>query len=269
MKNRVRSIALFVAVAGAAFAQCGVERWAIKTGTDSDATFADLNTATATTVASLAGLPMPASLPADRRVLPVETTQFVLNAVLTDYKLESDSDYHFVLSDGAGKTMIAEIPHPKCVGQGSPFAAGIVNARSEFDVRLKATTSYQSANILVQVKGVGFFDFQHGQRGVAPNGIEMHPVLDIVFGPTITSINTAGGFPDIAPNSWIEIKGANLAPPSVGPAGTTWSGAPEFATGRMPTQLNGVSVKANGKATYIYYVSANQINALMPLDLEA
>src|SRR5438309_11167578 len=108
MKDSVRSIALFAAAAGAAFAQCGVERWEIKTGTDSDAKFADLNTAAATTVASLAGLPTPGSLPADRRVLPVETTQFVVNAVLTDYKVESDSDYHIVLSDGAGKTVIAE-----------------------------------------------------------------------------------------------------------------------------------------------------------------
>src|SRR5207253_3052340 len=27
------------------------------------------------------------------------------------------------------------------------------------------------------VVGVGFFDFDHGQRGVAPNAIELHPVL--------------------------------------------------------------------------------------------
>ncbi|MSQ21739.1 MAG: DUF3761 domain-containing protein [Dehalococcoidia bacterium] len=27
--------------------------------------------------------------------------------------------------------------------------------------------------------GVGFFDLIHGQRGVAPNGIELHPVLAI------------------------------------------------------------------------------------------
>ena len=25
--------------------------------------------------------------------------------------------------------------------------------------------------------GVAFFDFLHGQTGVAPNGIELHPVL--------------------------------------------------------------------------------------------
>jgi hypothetical protein len=27
------------------------------------------------------------------------------------------------------------------------------------------------------VTGVAFFDFLHGQTGVAPNGIELHPVL--------------------------------------------------------------------------------------------
>ena len=27
------------------------------------------------------------------------------------------------------------------------------------------------------ISGVGFFDFDHGQRGVAPNAIELHPVL--------------------------------------------------------------------------------------------
>jgi hypothetical protein len=29
------------------------------------------------------------------------------------------------------------------------------------------------------VTGVGFFDIIHGQTGVAPNGIELHPVLRV------------------------------------------------------------------------------------------
>jgi len=33
----------------------------------------------------------------------------------------------------------------------------------------------------VKINGCGFFDFLHGQTGVAPNGIEIHPVLDIQF----------------------------------------------------------------------------------------
>jgi hypothetical protein len=28
-----------------------------------------------------------------------------------------------------------------------------------------------------QVTGVAFFDFKHGQTGVAPNAIELHPIL--------------------------------------------------------------------------------------------
>jgi hypothetical protein len=31
----------------------------------------------------------------------------------------------------------------------------------------------------VSITGVAFFDKFHGQKGVAPNGIELHPVLGI------------------------------------------------------------------------------------------
>jgi hypothetical protein len=41
----------------------------------------------------------------------------------------------------------------------------------------------------VVVTGVGFFDFIHGQTGVAPNGIELHPIVDIKFlGVTTASV---------------------------------------------------------------------------------
>jgi hypothetical protein len=33
----------------------------------------------------------------------------------------------------------------------------------------------------VKVTGVGFFDRVHGQNGVAPNGVELHPLLNIEF----------------------------------------------------------------------------------------
>jgi trimeric autotransporter adhesin len=84
--------------------------------------------------------------------------------------------------------------------------------------------------------------------------------------PTISSIVTAGGFGDIAENDWIQISGSNLAPPSVGQNGMTWDNAPDFVSGRMPTQLGGVSVTVNGKPAFVYFVSASQVNALTPLD---
>jgi hypothetical protein len=175
---------LVTSTASPILAQCGVERWSVKTGTDADIGLVNVNTSTATTIAALRALTAPATLPANNRVQPTETTVFTLNATLTQYKLESDSDYHLVLQDGSGNTMIVEIPSPNCVGAGSPFGPGISNARAAFDARFTATTSFQTANIPVAVKGVGFFDFLHGQTGVAPNGIELHAILDIVFNPS-------------------------------------------------------------------------------------
>jgi hypothetical protein len=173
---------------------CGVERWSVKTGTDADAGLINLQSTTPTTIAWLTSLPAPTTLPANNRIQPTETTVFQLHAMLTEYKLESDSDYHLILSDASDNTMIAEIASPACVGSSSVLLPGIQNARSEFDVQYTPTSSFQTANVPVIVTGVGFFDFLHDQTGVAPNGIELHAVLDIQFGtggtPTPTPTNT-------------------------------------------------------------------------------
>jgi hypothetical protein len=166
----------------AATGSCGVERWSVKTGTDADRAKITLQSTTQTTIAALDALPAPANLPANNRVAPTEDTVYQLHATLTQYKLEADSDYHLVLSDGPGHTMISEIPDPACVGSTSPLTSSIQKARGEFDAKYTPTTSFQTANVPVTVTGVGFFDFLHGQTGVAPNGIELHAVLDVQFG---------------------------------------------------------------------------------------
>jgi hypothetical protein len=163
---------------------CGVERWSVKTGTDADVGKVNLSSQSSNTILTMRGWTAPNPIPANNRVSPFETTVWVLNATLTQYKLEGDSDYHLVLSDASGNTLIAEIPLPACVGSGSPFLSGITNARTELNARFTPTTSFQTANIPVRIVGVGMFDFLHGQTGVAPNGIELHPVLDIIFNPT-------------------------------------------------------------------------------------
>jgi uncharacterized protein (TIGR03437 family) len=81
--------------------------------------------------------------------------------------------------------------------------------------------------------------------------------------PAISKVaNAEGESPTIAPNTWVEIKGSNLAPD-----GDTriWQG-PDFVNNQMPKQLDGVSVTVNGKAAYIYYISPTQINILTPPD---
>jgi hypothetical protein len=164
-----------------------VERWPVKTGTDPDAQRVDLANVRNTTIAELIALPPPHPIPTIGRVSPTETTVFVVNATLTDYKFEGgphgDSDYHLVLQDEHGNTMIAEIPSPGCISSSSPFSTRIARARAAFDSKFVATSSFQTADIPVQVTGVGMFDFPHGQHGAAPNVIELHPILNIVFDP--------------------------------------------------------------------------------------
>jgi uncharacterized protein (TIGR03437 family) len=74
--------------------------------------------------------------------------------------------------------------------------------------------------------------------------------------------NAFGDTPVIAPNTWVEIKGASLAP--VGDR-RIWQG-PDFANNRLPTQMDGVSVTVNGKNAYLYYISPTQVNILTPPD---
>jgi uncharacterized protein (TIGR03437 family) len=81
--------------------------------------------------------------------------------------------------------------------------------------------------------------------------------------PEISEVaNAEGESPVIAPNTWVEIKGVNLAP-----SGDTriWQGS-DFSGNQMPAQLDKVSATVNGKSAYIYYISPTQINILTPPD---
>src|SRR5579871_5716359 len=91
--------AILAAACGSASAQCGVERWSVKTGTDTDKATVNLSTSTATTIASLIALPTPSVLPPNTRLQPTESTVFVIDATLIEFKLETDSDYHIVIRD--------------------------------------------------------------------------------------------------------------------------------------------------------------------------
>jgi hypothetical protein len=241
-------------------AQCGVERWSVKTGTDADVGKVNLNSSTNTTITSMRAFTAPNPIPANNRITGPETTVWVINATLTLFKLESDSDYHMVLQDASGNTMVTEIPSPSCVASTSPFLPSIQNARSKFDAKFTATTSFQTANIPVQIVGVGMFDFLHGQTGVAPNGIELHPVLDIIFNPgtptpdftlsaspsslsvtqggtgsTTISTTVSGGF-----NSAVALSASGL------PAGVTASFSPASASAPGSSNL---TFTASGAAT--------------------
>ena len=81
--------------------------------------------------------------------------------------------------------------------------------------------------------------------------------------PVITLVaNAEGETPLIAPNTWVEIKGSNLAPSG---DSRIWQGF-DFSGGQMPAQLDGVSATVNGKNAFVYYISPTQVNILTPPD---
>jgi uncharacterized protein (TIGR03437 family) len=93
--------------------------------------------------------------------------------------------------------------------------------------------------------------------------VMMESDFNIAYGPAISKVaNAEGESPTIAPNTWVEIKGVNLAP-----AGDSrvWQ-ISDFVGGNLPTQLDGVSVTVNGKTAYLYYISPTQVNILTPPD---
>ncbi len=182
---------------------CGVERWAVKTGTDTAVSQVNM-TAQDTTIVSLRGIAVPSTFsstsPRFTYAGSPEIQNFRLtNVTLTQYKLENDSDYHLVLADASGNTMIAEIPYPGCMS-GSAWINQVTSARNAFDAKYAVTTSFQTANDVVTITGVGFFDVLHGQTGVAPNGIELHSVLSICWGTNCAS----GGGSTLLTNPGVE-----------------------------------------------------------------
>jgi hypothetical protein len=155
--------------------RCGVERWAVKTLTDPAAKTVNL-VAKLATVAGMNALPAP-TLPEDNSTrLPSERQSYRVTATLVKYKLESDQDIHIILADG-GKTMIAEMPNVSC-DYGARARYAMLRARNKLEARYgRASSSWRYVNRRATLTGVRFFDFPHGQSGVADNAVELHPVF--------------------------------------------------------------------------------------------
>ena len=74
----------------------------------------------------------------------------------------------------------------------------------------------------------------------------------------VVSAGAFGAFASVAPGSWIEIYGANLAADS-----RLWSEA-DFNGVNAPTSLGGTKVTVGGQYAFISYISPTQVNAQVP-----
>jgi len=84
------------------------------------------------------------------------------------------------------------------------------------------------------------------------------PTAPAIASGGVISASGFGAFTSVAPGSWIEIYGTNLALDS-----RSWKTS-DFQGNNAPTSLDGVTVTIGGQAAYIDYISSGQINAQVP-----
>jgi hypothetical protein len=246
-------------------ALCGTERWTVKTLQDRPA----LIPARTTTIAYLTSRTPPASLPDTR--LPFERHIFTVTAAVVLIRHEADDDFHVVLSDGR-RTMITEAPAPTCDTRAYPKRqAQMADARRALRPCSRA-----------RVTGVAFFDFDHGQTGVAANAIELHPILGFRCltgggnGPTPTAPARTTPAPP-ASVSHGKVKLLSLTSPvSAGsdatlavavPSGTscsivvTYESGPSSAAGLYPQRASG------GRIDWTWRVGTRTTSGRWPIDV--
>ena len=187
LRIAVAALALIAFVLPTPLLACGKERWSVKVVTDKQKDRIE-PTPHPATINQLRQIPAPINpnVRSDSRYAPTEFTVYEVTGKMTLIKAEADEDYHIVITDDKGLTMIVESAAPNC-GKDSRFAAEIRDVRAAIDKEIPTVAKKpQTPNKMVTVTGVGFFDHIHGQTGVAPNGIELHPILAIVFHPDQT-----------------------------------------------------------------------------------
>jgi hypothetical protein len=176
--------------------RCGGDLWDIKTLSDGRANKVIIRPSEKTTVAELRDRKRPAlkrDLPGMLKKLTIryelEFRTFTVRALLVGYKLELDGDFHVVIADPdrREKTMIVEIPDPLCPGAiKSGHVDEYQSARATI-IHLLGPYSPGTYGLLkppnevfVTITGVAFYDVGYKKiTGMAPNGLELHPVLSI------------------------------------------------------------------------------------------
>jgi hypothetical protein len=109
-----------------------------------------------------------------------------------------------------------------------------------------------------------------GQVGQTPNATITGPITG-TFDPApaikpsgVITASNYGSFPVIAPATWIEIYGVNLATT----LSQTWSGS-DFKGNQAPTGLAGTTVTVAGQPAYVYFVSPGQVDVQVPSGIAA
>jgi hypothetical protein len=161
---------------------CGTERWFVKTLADDDAAKVNVNAVTPISIKQLNGFATHCSGLPERRTFAEEFTVFEVIGRITFVAHEDDRDYHLAVEDpnAPGATLVAELADTLCAGAViSPHYSALSAAEAMWRILVDNRSVSQLVGTTVRLRGVGFYDFAHGQRGRSQNCIEVHPILSI------------------------------------------------------------------------------------------
>jgi uncharacterized protein (TIGR03118 family) len=152
------------------------------------------------------------------------------------------------------------------------FGDGLINAYDQTTGAFQGTL--QDANgTNIALPGLWSLDFGNGANGgdrdtlyfTAGPGGQRHGILgSIQANPNVAAsgiTNAAQATAGVAPNTFITIKGTNLA------ATKRSIGAADIADNLLPTTVDGVRVTINDQPAFISYISPVQINLVTPAEL--
>jgi len=161
---------------------CGVERWFVKTLADQDAGSVALSAVTAISIHDLNALTPHCDGSPDRRVYAEEFRVFEITGRVIYIAHEDDRDYHMAVEDpdDPTATVVTELADTRCSGASmSPHLAALRSVEGMFASVLSGSAPSSLVGTMVRIQGVGFYDFDHGQRGRSKSCIELHPIVFI------------------------------------------------------------------------------------------
>lgn len=159
---------------------CGVERWAVKTLSDAAASSVDVSRVRMTTIKALNELPTRCSGLPNTRAFAEEFALYEVVGRIIFVRNEDDRDYHVAVADPSDSsyTIVTEVADPACSGAiNSPHREAISTTRASFLNILAGRSPSALVGTTVRLRGVGFYDFNHGQIGRSRNCLELHPLV--------------------------------------------------------------------------------------------
>jgi uncharacterized protein (TIGR03437 family) len=166
---------------------------------------------------------------------------------------------------GDGKLDLV-VPH--CCGE-TDITYLLGNGDGTFQPEVPITYASAINSVVADFNGDGKPDVAFGGQGLNGASATAFIFLNaplVAAQPVVNGVIEAsafGAFKDIAPGTWIEIYGSNLA------ADTREWGSSDFTGPNPPTSLDGTSVQVAGKAAFVYYISPGQVDALVPSGVPA